>query len=155
MLDSTGTVIAMQFLTQPGSSYVNERLPVFAIKKQLSTVWKWVQLVPFWNLITGSDRGVHALLQGTDEGGKINLCSDISRSSILDGSPIQCRGEPLPLSSVMYQLNTSAWAGKMLYTCMLNEGCLCVSGRVRQSSGSSLDVLAKTCPARCQEHANK
>lgn len=53
----------MQFLTQQGSSHVNEYLLGFAIQKQLSTVWKWVQLVPFWNLITGGDRGGCATLQ--------------------------------------------------------------------------------------------
>lgn len=50
------------------------------------------------------------MLQGTDEGGKINLCGDISRSSILGGTPIQRHGETLPLRPVSYEPNTSAWA---------------------------------------------
>lgn len=77
-----------------------------------------------------------ASLQGTDEGGKINLCGDISRSSILGGTPIQRHGETLPLRPVSYEPNTSAWAGTMLYPCVLKEGCLRVSDVSDEAAGA-------------------
>lgn len=87
-LDSTRTMVAMQFSVQPGRSHVSERLLGFVTKKkQLSTTWKQVQLDLFWTLISESDRGAQVLLQGTGNRGKINLCIDISRSSSLDGNP--------------------------------------------------------------------
>lgn len=149
MLDLMGTRTAMQLLTQQGSSYVNEHLLGFPYKSSL------VQ-----------SSSTCALLESSKQGWQRSVCHAIGEVRKLT-SAVPGGEAPLQLGA---QLSTvvshcpfvlscascaSAWAGKMLHTCTLDEGCSCVSGHVRKHRGSSLDVLAKTHPAQCQEHTNK